>query len=204
MRLRENILIRLLSWFVCVAWVQPQTACSQTADTVKWVEWQEALVLQKLQPRKIYVHVYADWCTWCAKMEATAYKDSLVVSVLNNDYYPVKFNAERKDSMEYKGFVFTFEPSGEHGFHQLASSLLNGEMSYPGLVILDENERRINIMRGYRTPEVLAGTLMYFADDGHLKKNAQQFGVGLNYQCKNPSHRHGNTSFGNPAVPGNN
>jgi thioredoxin-related protein len=174
----------------------------QVTDKVKWLTWTEAVTLQKLQPRKIFVHVYADWCVWCKKMDVTTYQDSALAMILNTEYYAVKFDAEMKEDMEYRGFVFKYEQTGDKGYHQFAVSLLNGEMSYPALVILDETENRINIMRGYRTEAVLAGTLSYFADNGHTRPKSQQFGVGYNFQCKNPVHRHGNAGTLPPANEG--
>ncbi len=161
---------------------------------VKWMTWEEAVTAQKLAPRKIYVSVFTNWCVWCKKMDITTYQDSSVAAILNEEFYPVKLDAEMKDTMNYRGFTFVSRQDGDKGYHEFASSLLNGQMSYPALIILDENERRINMMKGYRNAQVLQGTLSYFADNGHLRDQSQQFGVGYNFKCANPNHRHGQTT----------
>lgn len=166
---------------------------------VNWISWNDAIASQKIEARKIFVFVYRKDCPHSAKMDSITFKDTTVINMLNFEYFAVKFDAETKDTIHYQGLNLVSEKSGDFYFHQLAVSLLNGDMSFPSFVILDEEEKRINLNKGYKNATVMQNTLIFFADDGHKTNQAQQFGAA--YKCVNPNHRHGQTSFG-PTIPG--
>ena len=75
-------------------------------ETIHWYTWEDAVELQKESPRKIFIDIYTSWCGWCKKMNASTFKDSTVVSVMNKYYYAVKFDAEQKDTLMFDGHAF--------------------------------------------------------------------------------------------------
>ena len=40
-------------------------------NTLTWISFEQAVELQKKEPRKILIDVYTDWCGWCKKMDKT-------------------------------------------------------------------------------------------------------------------------------------
>ena len=76
--------------------VQPKAA-----DQIKWYTIEEAYKLNKLSPKPFFVDVYTDWCGWCKRMDATTFQDPSVAAYLNSYYYPVKFDAESKDTVQF-------------------------------------------------------------------------------------------------------
>jgi thioredoxin-related protein len=167
-------------------------------SNIAWMNWNAAIDAQKKEPKKIFVFVYRKDCPHSAKMDSISFKDTAVVYMLNFEFFPVRLNAESTDTVLYQCLTLINEKSGDFNFHQLAVSLLNGDMSFPSIVILDEDEKRINLSKGYKNATVMQNTLVFFADDGHKANQAQQFGAA--YKCVNPNHRHGQTSFG-PTIP---
>lgn len=126
--------------------------------------------LQANEPRRIFVDVYTDWCGWCKKMDKGTFTDSNIVRSLNTYYYPVKFNAEKGDTIVFNGQVFSLVKSqNNRSIHTLAASLLDNQLSYPSFVILDANMKRLMIMKGYQQPDPLNGLLLFFATDQHLR-----------------------------------
>jgi len=65
---------------------------SQKSD-VKWYSIQEVEKLLKQSPRPVFVDTYTDWCGWCKKMDQETFSHSVIADILNNRFYPVKFNA---------------------------------------------------------------------------------------------------------------
>ncbi|BDS11351.1 thioredoxin family protein [Aureispira anguillae] len=145
---------------------------SSTAK-IKWMTWDEAVAQSKKdeKPKKIFIDFYTDWCGWCKRMDATTFVNPSVVEYMNRNYYAVKFDAECMDSIEFNGTLFTnsdptFKKTGARGkVHILAYSLLEGKLSYPSYVILDENFSRLHILAGYKAAEPLLGNLIFFAGE---------------------------------------
>jgi hypothetical protein len=96
-------------------------------------------------------------------MDASTFKDSNVVTVMNKYYYAVKFDAEQKDTLMFDGHAFVnMNPTSARGTHTFASTLLNSKMSYPSYVILNEQFGRMSIIQGYKEPDPLLGSLLFF------------------------------------------
>jgi len=119
------------------------------AQHVKWYSFEDAIELNKKEPRKIMVDVYTDWCGWCKVMDKSTFNDSIVSGYLNERYYPVKLNAEQRENIQFNEVTFKFVAQGARGYHELAAALLNNQMSYPSVVFLDENIQIIHVQKGY-------------------------------------------------------
>ncbi|HEY3429872.1 MAG TPA: DUF255 domain-containing protein, partial [Cyclobacteriaceae bacterium] len=98
---------------------------------VKWMTFEEALEKSKTEKRKIFIDVYTDWCGWCKVMDKNTFGEANVAKILNEDFYPVKFNAEQRENVVFNGTTFKFVASGNNGYHELAAALLNNKLSYP-------------------------------------------------------------------------
>ncbi len=142
---------------------------AETAIKIKWVTWQEAIRLNKKHPRKIMVDLYTDWCGWCKKMDKSTFVDPVVVNYVNENFYAVKFDAEQRGTLQYRGHSFQFKSdAGRRGAHELAIALLDGRMSYPSMVYLDEKQDRIAISPGFKPGDQLMIELR-FAAQNHYK-----------------------------------
>ena len=126
------------------------TFAQETATAVKWMTFEEAVEKSKVEKRKIFIDVYTDWCGWCKVMDKQTFSQPAVAKLLNEEYYPVKFNAEQREDVIYKGTTFKFIPQGGRGTHQLAAALLQNQLSYPTVVFLNEDFAIVNILKGFR------------------------------------------------------
>jgi thiol:disulfide interchange protein len=97
------------------------------------IQWQndldQALSMAKANHGKVIVDVYTDWCGWCKKMDKIIYTDPKVTA-LGSRYVFVKLDAE----------------DGGQG-QRFATKM--GVRGYPTTLILDENGRSIQTVRGY-------------------------------------------------------
>ncbi len=145
------------------------------SEGVKWLTIQEALKLNKQEPRKFYVDVYTDWCGWCKKMDQTTYKDPVIAHILNTKFYPVKFNAESKEPVTVAGKTFVNDGSSSRSPHQLAVALLQGKMAYPSVAYLDEKFQLLTVVPGFFTAKNLEPILQYFATDSYKTEDWQDY-----------------------------
>jgi len=132
---------------------------------IKWYTWQEAQDLQKTAPKKLFIDVYTEWCGWCKRMDKTTLVDSAVAVYLAANYYPVKFDAEQKNDIQFSGQTFKYTAENGRGVHQLAVALLDGNMSYPSYVYLNEKNERIMVSPGYKEPADLIKELKFATEE---------------------------------------
>ena len=66
----------------------------------------EALAAQKSNPKKIIVDVYTSWCGPCKLLDKNTFGNAEVSAFINQNYYPVKFNAEGKEEVNFNGNRF--------------------------------------------------------------------------------------------------
>ncbi len=134
-------------------------------EVVQWHTIDEALKLNKQNPKKILIDVYTDWCGWCKKMDRDVYTNPVIAQFLNANFYAVKFNAETTDTVIFNDRKFINEKKGERSPNQFAEALLQGQMSYPSVAYLTEKLEYIFTIPGYKTPSQLEVILNYVAQN---------------------------------------
>ncbi|WP_162052997.1 thioredoxin family protein [Pontibacter pamirensis] len=146
---------------------------STAAEKIQWLTIEQAAEKMKQEPRKVLVDVYTDWCGWCKKMDKNTFTDPKVAAIINKYYYAVKLDAEGREPIELKGHTFKFKP--EYKAHELAVALLNGQMSFPTTVYLDEQMNMLTPVPGYLDAESITPILRYFGEDHHKKMTWQEY-----------------------------
>ena len=142
------------------------------AQEIKWMSMNDALAAQKKQPKKIFMDAYTDWCGPCKLLDRNTFTNKDVIDFINENYYPVKFNAEGTETVNYQDLIFEnpdHDPSrkGRNSTHEFARAMkITG---YPSLVFFDEQGKLIGPIPGYRTPQQLELFLKLFKDEDYKK-----------------------------------
>lgn len=144
-----------------------------TNETIQWISLDEASKIAEKTGKKIIVDVYTNWCGWCKIMDQKTFTHPEVIKQINQNYLAVKLDAESKDSLVYKGIKFGFNP--EKRANQLAYLLLNGKMSYPTTVILNEKSEILTPIAGFIEPQIMVKVLKYYGENYHLKMKWEDF-----------------------------
>ncbi|WP_075341067.1 thioredoxin family protein [Tenacibaculum agarivorans] len=143
------------------------SAFAVQAQEVNWMSFEEALKLNKTTPKPILVDLYTDWCGWCKRMDATTYKNEVIVKFINDNYYAVKMDGEGKGDIDFKGKTFKFVQQGKSKYHELAAAIMNGKMSYPSTAFFDPKEQLIQTVPGYLAKERFEKILSYFSGEAY-------------------------------------
>ena len=148
------------------------------AQEINWMSMNEALAAQEKEPKKIFMDAYTVWRGPCKMLDKNTFTNYDVIEFVNENYYPVKFNAEGPEEIDFKGQLFKnpqYNPEKKtrrNSPHQLARALkITG---YPSLVFFDEEANLIAPIPGYRTPQQLELYLKLFAEDEYKKMTSKE------------------------------
>jgi thioredoxin-related protein len=162
----KKVLLSLALLFTCML--------SNAQDgVIRWLSFEEAVAKSQADPRKMFIDVYTHWCGWCKKMDASTFKDPAVVKYMSEKYYAVKLDAETKDTIQFFDKTFVYKP--ENKANEIAISLLNGQMSYPSFVFLDEKFAMLSPLAGYQQPDQLMRVLKYFGENIYTTKKWDEY-----------------------------
>jgi len=160
--IKKTIYLLILAYFLNIGML--------SAQEIEWNTWKEAAEKSKIEQRKFFVDIYTDWCTWCKKMDETTFKNPNLIKYLNENFYPVKLNAQQEEPIVFNGQTYRFVSNGLNSYHELAFQIMNGKMKYPTVAFVDEFYEVIQSIPGFRTAFELELFLTYFGENNHEVK----------------------------------
>jgi len=143
-----------------------QKECTAGAGgLVKWISLEEAMTQYKNNPKPIIIDFYTNWCGWCKKMIQVTYSNPGIADYINTHFYPVAFNAETRDTIEYEGEEYINKGIGRRPTHELAIKLLNGRLSYPTTLLMNPNVEYSIMAPGYMDVKSIEPLLVYTVEN---------------------------------------
>lgn len=153
--------------------------CNLTAQhengLVKWLDFKEAQELNKKQAKPFIVDVYTDWCGWCKHMMKTTYSNPNIAGYINQHFYPVKFNAETKDTIEYNGKIYKPTSPNPKTPHELAIKFLGTSLSYPSTIFVANNFEYNLLSQGYLEEKKIEPLLIYTVENVYKSSGYEDF-----------------------------
>jgi thioredoxin-related protein len=194
---KQNLILLI---FISSILFNPLSLLSQVAPKpaakeypIKWYSFEEAYALVKKQSadnskkkqKKVFVDMYTDWCGWCKKMDAETFANPVIAEYMSKNFYCVKFDAERRDTVVIDGQTFVNpNPTGKRSTHKLAVELLRGKLSYPSFVVLNEKGQSLTVLAGYQNAIEFEKVLNWFGSDAYLKTPFEDYKVGFQGKVK--------------------
>jgi len=169
-------IIAIVAVSISIASDKQSTVATQEG-AIQWISVEDLPAKQAEEPRKVIVDLYTDWCGWCKKMDAGTFADPNVAKYIGEKFYAVKFNAETKTPVVFKGKTYQFETNGNRGVNGLAVELgsFNGRLGYPTIVILDESLNKLEANPGYKEAPSMLQLAKFYGDNHYKTINFQQF-----------------------------
>ncbi|MGB1241980.1 MAG: thioredoxin family protein [Chitinophagales bacterium] len=151
------------------------TGVATTQTSINWLTWEEAMRKNAQSPRKIMVELYTDWCTWCVKMDKSTFQDPAIVQYVNENFYAVKFNAETRRDVFFKGQKFSYIQDGNKGYNLFSLYLTRGKLTYPSIVFLDKTVNNPQPIKGFQSVSTMDRVLQFFGEDYYKKMDWSLF-----------------------------
>ncbi|PQJ80444.1 thioredoxin family protein [Polaribacter porphyrae] len=113
-------------------------------NSINWITFEQLEDSLKVKPKKVFISFYADWCSYCKKMDKVTFKNDEVISILNKDYYAIKMNAQTKDTITFEKRKYINQQLGKsrkpiHQIPLLLASRKDIPFSLPANLVLDKN-----------------------------------------------------------------
>ena len=162
MKAKIIVAIALATTFVTAGFIMKPTemsSISAPAEEIKWLTYDQAVTLSKKNPKPFFIDVYTDWCGWCKQMDKNTFSNQKIASYLNKRFYSIKLNAEKPDTVHYKGVAMTNGALAAKIFHA---------SSYPTTVYLEGDETLLQPIPGYQAPNDLYRIIHYIGEN-HYK-----------------------------------
>lgn len=134
----------------------------QAQEKINWLSFSDAIEKNKENPKPILIDIYTDWCGYCKKMDKETYSNDIIINYINDNFYAIKFDGEGKGDITYKGYTFKLKGEGRSKYHELSAALMNGKLSYPSTVFMNEKEQVLQTVPGYLTKERFEKILAFF------------------------------------------
>lgn len=124
---------------------------------IKWLTLEQAEEEMRASPEKsLFIDFYTDWCGWCKRMDATTFKEQEVIEHINSNYIPVKFDAEMRDEVKFRGKTYRYvKGQNGRGVNSFAYFSLRGQLSYPAYAIIGNNGKLEKLLLGYMPKDKL-------------------------------------------------
>ncbi len=173
--MRITTIILFLGSLVLLSSYSPMGVETDNKGGINWIDFEEAVKLSEKKNKPIFIDVYTNWCGWCKVMDKKTFSQPEIIDYINKNYYAVKLNAERKDTINFKGKEYVFVKSGRRGYHQLAAILLHKRLSYPTVVFLVDNSSLVFPHIGYQPPDKLSVLLKYYIEEDYKKTDINTY-----------------------------
>jgi thioredoxin-related protein len=174
-------LFKQLSFLVCLSISAVSLSAQNEADgLVKWLTFEEAQAKNKVLAKPMIIDLYTDWCGWCKHMMRTTYSNPGVAAYINENFYPIKFNAETKDTIEYNGKVYKPLSKEPKTPHELAVKFLGNSLSYPSTMFITNNYEFNLLSQGFIEDKKLEPILIFMVENAWRTSIFDEFGRHFN------------------------
>ncbi len=110
---------------------------------IHWQPYETGMKMIKDQNKKGFLHFYTDWCTYCKIMNKQTFVDPKLIDYLNDNFIPIRVNAEKQKDVAKK----------------------YGVTRFPNTWFIGEDTVSLSSQPGFIPPEMLLNMLKFLNTD---------------------------------------
>lgn len=137
---------------VSMVWFQTEQQETQTHTQIRWYHPEEAEEVATEFDKPMFVYVYTKWCSDCPKMEQTTFRDKKIIKYINENYIPVRLNADNLTEIDFVGHSLSTR--------EMTTNILGVDV-YPSVVWF-ESDKQPNPVALYIEPNAFESYLKYY------------------------------------------
>ena len=139
---------------------QSAVAAARMNDSeIHWMSLEQAEAAMKINPKRVWIDIYTDWCGWCKVMDKKTFSNPYVAQYMNEHFYSVRLNAEQQDSISFMGKKWGLVEGNRT--NQLVIEMLGGNLTYPTGIYMEENFKGAMPIPGYQDVAAMEMILKY-------------------------------------------
>jgi thioredoxin-related protein len=110
-------------------------------------------------------------------MDRETFTNAEVIKYVNQNYYAVKLDAESTKDIKIGPKVYKYNAANRS--NEAAIALLQGKMSYPSIVYLDESFNMIQPLPGYMSAKDFHQIITFFGGNYHKKEQFENYKTNI-------------------------
>ncbi|MEX0994800.1 MAG: thioredoxin fold domain-containing protein [Balneolaceae bacterium] len=154
----------ILTLSLSVAFAQEKTADDLR---IQWTGMERALELAAENNKTILIDVYAEWCSYCQRMQDEVYPDLEVRQIIREYFIPVRVNVDSKQTLKYLDRSFTQE--------EFSRALEN--RSTPTYYFMNEKGEVVGRQPGYMPADVFSSLLEFVGSGAYRTQTYDEFNM---------------------------
>ena len=175
------MIIKRLTFFCCSIFILSYFKAQTEKDgLVNWLSIKEAQQKNKEVQKPFIIDIYTDWCGWCKHMMKTTYSNAGIANYINSNFYPVKFDAETKDTIEYNGKIYKPTSKEPKTPHELAIKFLGTSLSYPSTMFVTNNFEYNLLSQGFIEDKKIEPLLIFMVENAWRNSVYDEFNKHFN------------------------
>lgn len=168
MKANYRVLIILFTIFISVS-----LSAQEKNVNLNWLNFKNVQenFLQKQKP--ILIYLYKDNCDSCKIMNDTVFGLSEVANYLNVLFYPIKLNAEAKDTITFFNGQ-KFAKSSDKAYHDIVYFLAGEKPIFPSLICFNKQAQGA-VFPNFKDRNHIFPILIYYSEEVYLSTSYEKF-----------------------------
>jgi len=144
----------LIRWMIIFSIIIAFSSAAMAANQdINWYSYKNGMEKINNENKKGYIHFYTDWCTYCKLMNQKTFTDESVIAFLNENFVPIRVNAEEQRDVAKK----------------------YGVSKFPNNWFIGEDQAEIGKRPGFIPADIMLKMLQYVSSDSFKDMSFQDY-----------------------------